>query len=123
MSRGEAPRVHPGLSVIAADATVTGDIVTTGDVLIEGHLSGDLRAGGQVLVASGGGVSGEIHAEDVVVGGEVVGPVDASRVELQDSAVARGAVRTRRLRVAEGASLDIEVCMEEPIAVLHRGAA
>ena len=69
MSRDEGPRVHPGLSVIAADASVIGDVVTTGDALIEGRLSGSLRASGQVLVASGGGVSGEIHAEEAVIGG------------------------------------------------------
>ncbi len=120
---GAAPS-HPGISVIAADAEFVGDVLTSGDILIEGRLTGNVRAAEQLLVACGGRIDGEIDAAEAVIGGEVVGPVRASRsVTLQASAQVCGTITTPRITVEEGATLDVNLCMTEPRLVEQRGAA
>lgn len=115
---------QPGVSVIAADAELVGDVSTPGDVRIEGRLTGNVRAAKQLLVACGGRIDGEIDAADVVVSGEVVGPVRASRsVALHASAQVYGDITTPRITVKEGAALDVHLCMTEPRPVVRCGAA
>ncbi len=120
----EAALSHPGISVIAADAELVGDVSTPGDVRIEGRLTGNVRAAEQLLVARGGRIDGEIDVAEAVIGGEVVGPVRASRsVTLQASAQVFGTITTPRITVEEGAALDVDLCMTEPRLVEQSGAA
>ena len=113
-----------GISVIAADAEFVGDVSTPGDVRIEGRLAGNVRAAEQLLVARGGRIDGEVDAAEVVIGGEIVGPIRASQsVTLQASAQVVGTINTPRITVEEGASLDVELCMTTPRLVEQRGAA
>ena len=113
-----------GISVVAADAELVGDVSTSGDVRIEGCLTGNVRAAEQLLVARGGRIDGEIDVAEAVIGGEVVGPVRASRsVTLQASAQVFGTISTPRITVEEGAALDVELCMTGPRLVEQRGAA
>ena len=101
--RGEAP----GLSIIAAGTTVTGDIHTDGVVKVEGQVIGNIDAKQQVLVARGGSVQGDVRTEQAVIGGSVTGAVAAtSRAEIQGSAVVDGNLTTRRLVVLEGGRLN-----------------
>jgi len=114
----------PGVSVIAADAELVGDLSTPGDVRVEGRLTGNVRVAKQLLVARGGRIDGEIDAAEAVISGEVVGPVRASwSVTLRASAQVFGAITTPRMTVEEGAALDVDLCMMGPRRVERRGAA
>ena len=120
----EAAPSHPGISVIAADAELVGNVSTLGDMRIEGRLTGNVRAVEQLLVARGGRIDGEIDVAEAVIGGEVVGPVRASRsVTLQASAQVFGTITTPRISVEEGATLDVDLCMTKPRRIEQRGAA
>lgn len=120
----EAAPSHPGISVIAADAELVGDVSTPGDIRIEGRLTGNVRAAEQLLVAPGGRIDGEIDAAEAVIGGEVVGPVRASRsVTLQASAQVFGTITTPRISVEEGAAMDVDLGMTKPRPIEQRGAA
>ncbi len=75
-------------------------------------------------MARGGRIDGEIDVAEAVIGGEVVGPVRASRsVTLQASAQVFGTITTPRITVEEGAALDVELSMTGPRLVEQRGAA
>ncbi len=66
-------------SVLGAGTQIVGDVSTSGDAQVGGRLLGNIRADGQVIVAEGGSVQGEIEAAEVVIGGEVTGHLRASR--------------------------------------------
>ncbi len=120
----EAAPSQPGISVIAADAELVGDVSTPGDVRVEGRLAGNVRAAEQLLVARGGRIEGEIDVAEAVIGGEVVGPVRASRsVTVRASAQVFGTITTPRITVEEGAALDVDLRMTVPRLVEQRGAA
>ncbi len=100
------------LSVIGIGMSVRGDVETAGVVKVEGVVDGHVIAGSQVLVAKGGVVKGDIETNEAVIGGEVAGGVHASeRVEIQAGATIQGDIATRRISVAEGATLNGHIRM------------
>lgn len=113
-----------GVSLIAADMRVIGDVHTTSVLTVAGSVLGDVSADDQVLVARGGTVAGGVEAPEVILNGEVRGSVDArERLEIQASAVVRGDVHARRLVVHEGALVDGDFSMSESGVVCERGVA
>lgn len=126
--RPAVPRGGPpagSLSVIGAGMTVQGDVATGGIVRVEGTVDGHVAAQGQVLVAKGGMVKGDIETREAIVGGTVTGAITATeRVEIQAGATVHGDVITRRIAVAEGATLNGQIRMGEaparPATERHR---
>ncbi|MCZ6918381.1 MAG: polymer-forming cytoskeletal protein [Gemmatimonadetes bacterium] len=111
-----------GLSVVAGDMQFTGNLETTGVVKIEGTVKGDIRAEGQVLVAPGGTVEGNIYTREAIMSGEVRGNVFAdSRVEVQATSVITGDIVTPKLVIQEGGRVDGLVKMTNPQALGEKG--
>ena len=111
---GEVANAPGGLSVIASGMTVRGDIESDGTVKVEGVVEGHVEARNQVLVARGGTVQGDIDACEAIVGGTVQGAIRAGeRAEVQAGATVTGDITTRRIAVAEGASLNGAIRMSE----------
>ncbi len=114
-----------GLSIVAKDLTIAGDLQAAGVIRIEGRVIGNVHAGDQVLLSEGGIVEGDIAAREAVIGGRVHGCITATeRVELQTSAVVHGDVATPRLLIQEGGRVNGGVKMEsvspvdgEPVVV------
>ncbi|MDQ2670808.1 MAG: polymer-forming cytoskeletal protein [Gemmatimonadota bacterium] len=101
------------LSIIAQDMTVTGDLQTDGIIKVEGRVRGTVRAGGQILLAPGATIEGDIFAVEAVISGEVHGAIHVSeRVELQASAVVHGDIITTRIAMQEGAKVTGELRMD-----------
>jgi cytoskeletal protein CcmA (bactofilin family) len=116
-ANGPRRRAEPAsLSIVATDLQVTGDLDADGVVKIEGHVRGNVRALAQVLVAAGATVEGDLVTREAVIGGVVLGAVEAGeRVELLPTAVVTGNVVTARLMIHEGGRLNGEVAMR-PVA-------
>lgn len=92
-----------GLSIVAKDLTIAGDLQAEGVIRIEGRVVGNVHAGDQVLLSEGGIVEGDIIAREAVIGGRVHGCITGGeRVELQTSAIVHGDIVTRRLLIQEG---------------------
>lgn len=122
-----APLPPPGdnsISTIGPGMHITGDLATNGTVRIEGQVEGTIRAARSVVVGPGGEVVGDIVTQEAVIGGRVVGTVQAdTRLELQSSAVIEGEIRARaqHLQLDEGACFNGQVRMitaEEPMRAL-----
>ena len=96
------------LSILARGTRFVGTLETSGIVRVEGEVAGDLRAhGGQVLVAEGGVVEGDVEATLAVVAGEVRGHVVADElVELKAGSVVLGDITTPRIMVEEGGAVN-----------------
>ena len=100
-------------SIIASDMTVIGDLETEGVVRVEWRVRGTVRAGTQVLVASGAVIEGDLHAQEAVIAGQVSGAIHArERVELQATALVAGDILTPRISIIEGARITGEVKMD-----------
>ena len=102
-----------GLSIVARDLTVTGDLEADGVIRIEGRVLGNVQAGDQVLLSEGGLIEGSVATREAVIGGTVHGSISGSeRVELQAQAVVEGDITTRRLLIHEGGRVNGGVRME-----------
>ena len=107
-----------GLSIVAKDLTIAGDLQAEGVVRIEGRVVGNVHAGDQVLISEGGIVEGDVVSRETVIAGRVHGSIHAEeRAELQATAVVHGDIITRRLLIHEGGHVNGGVKMETLTAV------
>lgn len=108
---------HHGLSIVAPDLVVTGDLESGGVIKVEGRVAGTVRADQQVLVAQGAVIDGDLHTREAVVGGTVHGSIHAhDRVEVQPHAVVEGDITTRNLLIQEGGRVNGVVTMRADTA-------
>ena len=102
-----------GLSIVARDLTVTGDLEAAGVIRIEGRVQGNVQAGDQVLLSEGAVIEGNVSTREAVIGGRVHGSIAASeRIELQAEATVEGDLITPRLLIQEGGRVNGCVRME-----------
>jgi cytoskeletal protein CcmA (bactofilin family) len=101
-------------SVIGADLTITGDLVSTGDIKVDGRVDGNitcrtLTLGEQPLLNS------EIAAETVRICGIFNGQVRANKVVLTKDAKVKADIAQEILEIEPGATLEGEVKRLAPI--------
>ena len=114
--RSEPPTSDAGLSVIASGMKIVGDIESTGVVKIEGLVEGAIRGARQLLLGRQGTVRGDIRAQEVVIGGSVVGTIVAEeRVEIQGTSSVQGDIYTKSIVVLEGGMINGSVRMGEAV--------
>jgi len=92
-------------SILSADLTVTGSIVSDGEVQLDGTVEGDVRAS-SLTIGEEATVKGEVIAENVVVRGRVEGSVRARQVQLAATARVEGDVVHASLAIESGAYFD-----------------
>jgi cytoskeletal protein CcmA (bactofilin family) len=104
-----------GLSIVAKDLTISGDLQADGVIRVEGRVIGNVHAGDQVLISEGGIVEGDVVTREAVIGGRVHGCITAEeRAEIQSSSVVNGDISTRRLLIQEGGQVNGAVKMSSP---------
>jgi cytoskeletal protein CcmA (bactofilin family) len=113
--RGAATPVQPeagGSLVLGPRDSLIGTLKVEGDVHLEGRLEGEVVASGEVSVHSTGSARARIEAHDIAISGTVDGSVIARHlVSIGDGASVIGDVRSARLRVDEGASVNATIVM------------
>lgn len=106
-------QANGGLSIVARDLTVTGDLEAAGVIRVEGRVVGNVHAGDQVLLSEGAVIEGNVAAREAVIGGTVHGSIAGSeRIELQARAIVEGDIATPRLLIHEGGRVNGGVRME-----------
>jgi cytoskeletal protein CcmA (bactofilin family) len=91
-------------TVIGADARFKGELEFEKGVRLLGRLDGQVTTKGDLLVAEGATLEGEVDAGNVRVDGDVRGNLKASgKIHLSSSAKLQGDLHTARLEVADGA--------------------
>jgi cytoskeletal protein CcmA (bactofilin family) len=103
-------RVDPGVprkeSLIASDITIEGKIEGGGSVRIAGKFKGDVSVHGDLTIEAGAKLTGGVRASKVTIAGELEGNVEqASHVDLLQSGVVIGDLKTGSLTVAAGARM------------------
>ncbi len=106
-------------SLIAADLTIEGKIEGAGHVRIAGRFKGDINVQGHLTIEAGAKVTGGVRANIVIIAGELEGNIDAaSRVELLDTGILNGDLKSGSLTVAAGSRMrgQVEFGWEEKAA-------
>ena len=92
-------------SILGHDLVITGDIIADGEIQIEGRVEGNIKAT-SLTIGEQGSVNGTIKAGTVIVRGKVSGKINASRVEMLDTANVTADVVQDSLTIANGAFFD-----------------
>ena len=92
-------------SILGRDLIITGDIKTDGDVQIDGRHEGNVSAS-TLTVGEQGAINGKISAKTVYVRGKVTGMIEASLVELSETANVQADIIQDQLTIANGAFFD-----------------
>ncbi len=98
----------PIKSLIADGSQITGNYVFTDGLRVDGTVVGDVRAHDDqpsiLVISETASVTGEIHADHIIINGRVRGPVYATRMlELQPKARIDGDVQYKALEMHQGA--------------------
>ena len=109
-----------GVTLIAANTEVSGDVHFVNQIYISGHIRGNVTAdpdGEATLVVSDeGSVTGEIRVPNVVVNGRVEGNVYATkRLELAQKAEVKGNVYYKLIEMQLGAMVDGQLVHDETL--------
>jgi cytoskeletal protein CcmA (bactofilin family) len=93
-------------SLIAADITIEGKIEGGGSVRIAGKFNGDVNVQGDLTIEAGAKLTGGVRADNITIAGELEGNVvEASRVDLLQTAVMIGDLKAGSLTVTAGARM------------------
>ena len=92
-------------TLLSQDLVINGDLKTDGEVQLDGRLDGNLTAG-KVTIGENGALNGKIVATAVVIRGKVTGKIDATSIELSETANVQADLLQDNLIVANGAFLD-----------------
>lgn len=93
-------------TILGADAVFKGQLQFEKGVRLLGKFEGEITSEGQLVIADGASLTGEVKAASIRVDGQVKGNLSASsKVQLSASARLEGDLHTNRLEVAEGAVL------------------
>ncbi|MBU1027291.1 MAG: polymer-forming cytoskeletal protein [Candidatus Margulisbacteria bacterium] len=90
-------------SIIGEKAKLKGELFSRGSISVNGEFEGKLAADGEVLVAAGSMVIGDIYAGSVVVSGKVDGNIAASQtLEITKKGRVNGDLIGGRIVIEEG---------------------
>ena len=99
---GSRPGERVGPSLIGADLTIMGNLVSRGEVQVEGEVQGDIH-GTNVVIGEKAKITGAIIADEIVVRGHVMGSIRGKRVMLQATSHVEGDVFHQALAIEQGA--------------------
>jgi cytoskeletal protein CcmA (bactofilin family) len=114
-------KIEKGVTLIAANTEVAGDVKFVNQLYINGRVSGNVLADpdsdATVVVSEEGSVNGEIRVPNVVINGSVEGNVYAgNRVELAAKAAVKGNVYYKLIEMQLGAMVDGQLVHDESMA-------
>ncbi len=102
--------IEKGVTLIAAQTEVTGDIKFVDQIYVSGKVTGNVVADEEkatLIVTEEGCVAGEVRVPNVVINGLVEGDVFAShKVELAANAKVRGNLHYKLIEMQLGATVD-----------------
>jgi cytoskeletal protein CcmA (bactofilin family) len=99
-------------SFVGRGAFFEGKLAFGGTIRIDGHVRGDVRGDGTLVVGEGGTVEATIDVGSLVVLGAVVGEIVAKeRVRVAPRGRVEGRVRSPKLVVEEGALVSAQIDM------------
>lgn len=100
-------------SIVGGKAKFRGELVSTGPVSINGQFEGKIESSGEVMVAKGSKITGDVKATNVIVSGKVEGNIVAAQtLEITKSGRVHGDLTGGRIIIEEGSSYHGRVKVE-----------
>lgn len=98
-------------TLIGAETVVTGDIVFSGGLRVDGTIRGNVKeldgSESTIILSEDGRIEGAVNTTKIVLNGAVIGPVTASQfIELQTKAQITGDLHYKSLEMHMGAVID-----------------
>ncbi len=110
--------VSPVTTIIGPDTVIEGEIRSQSSVRVGGKVVGRIVNEGDVYVAEGSLVCGDIHGKKVTVAGEVEGNISAAEfLEITSGGKVSGDIKGDVLSIQEGATFRGRVNVDEPVVV------
>ena len=114
MAKAESDK---GVTLIAKNAKLEGEIAFDNELYIYGQVNGNIRAGGDkatLVIGEQGRVKGDVRAPVVVINGEFEGTVFASgKVVLAEKARVSGNLCYKRIEMRIGARMDGQLAQQD----------
>ncbi|MCM1117917.1 MAG: polymer-forming cytoskeletal protein [bacterium] len=91
-------------TILGPGCVVNGDFTVNQSARIDGEILGDVSVAGLLIMGSGARIDGNIDADEAIIGGDVVGNIQAkSKVELTVTAKVIGDITTNVIVIDENA--------------------
>lgn len=111
-------------TLIGESTELGGNLSAKGSARVDGHVEGDVTVEGTLIVGASGRISGNVSAEAVLIGGEVLGNVSApKKAELTASAKVLGDIATAVIVIDEHAVFQGRVDMNQEVPNKKAAAA
>jgi cytoskeletal protein CcmA (bactofilin family) len=95
------------VTIISEGVKLDGKLNSKGNVRIDGSITGDIQAAGNVTIGVHGDIAGEVKAQVIIIGGKISGTVIANeKIVLESTSNLKGDLITKILVVEEGAVFD-----------------
>lgn len=96
-------------TVLGRETSFRGTMRFSDSLKIDGRFEGNIESEGSLYIEKGAEVKAQIRVRSIVVGGKVVGNIEAlEKLEMLESGKIFGNVRTPNLKIAEGVEFDGE---------------
>lgn len=103
-STPKSPSSSGGVTFIAADCHITGNIAVQGDLHIEGKIEGKIESSGDVVIGEGAIIQATIEGQTIFIAGEVRGDIQAlDLTHLTATARLYGNITSKLLEIDQGA--------------------
>ena len=101
-------------TTIGTGVEVEGALGSAGDITIDGHVHGDVTAGGNITIGVNGEVSGNLLGINIVIAGHIKGNVVASgETHLTETCKLIGDITTQLIAIDSGANFLGTIKMQE----------
>lgn len=91
------------INLIGQGTEITGDVLCSGDLRIDGILSGNITSKGKVVVGETGRIKGEINCKNSDISGIIEGKITvAELLSLKATAKVMGDITTSKLAIEPG---------------------
>ena len=103
------------INLISPGTRITGDIAAEGDIRIDGHLRGNIKTKGRLVIGASGNIEGEVLCTNIEISGSFKGKISAAELlTLKSTAVVNGDIIATKLSVEPG-SLFTGTCQMGPL--------
>ena len=90
-------------TIIGSGVKLKGNLHSEGDIIVDAHMSGDIKTIGSVTIGNNGQVKANVTAGDVVVAGSLIGNITASgEVEIREAGQVHGNITAASLSIMPG---------------------
>jgi cytoskeletal protein CcmA (bactofilin family) len=108
-------------AVIGKNIKLTGSIDSPDAVILHGQVTGDIICK-TLEIGTDGKLVGNVTAETVIVGGNLKGDVNTTRLKLESSAFVNGEMTYQIIEVEEGAQLEGSFVQQQGVKKLPTSA-